>query len=274
MTATRAGRPAAPVSVLRRALLVWGLGDVALGRPRAGAAWLVAEAVALAAVVWLSVGLVTTTWYPLPFLAGAAFLGAWGLQAVSSYRRARAAAEPEVLAATPGPASAVAWLSLPILAWGTAFWLIAASAATPAAVLDRFESAWPGVASGSTTFTAGLAADPTGLAVEASAAYAALQSACSAGQLTSDCATSPENLLRDVRISIVSEDATSASAIVELVSFERRPSRFLGIFAATDLVPVPKQTLLRLELTALPASLPGGIHLGARTWQILNATHP
>ena len=47
-----------------------------------------------------------------------------------------------------------------------------------------------------------------------------------------------------------------------------------GIFAATDLVPVPQQTLLRLELTAAAAAMPGGLHLGARTWQILNATRP
>jgi hypothetical protein len=272
VTAAGPGSAASPVSVLRRSLLVWGLGELALGHARAGAAWLVAEVIGLAGVAWLSAGLLTTTWYPLPFVAGSLFLGAWALQAVSSYRRARQLLDPGEALAPRGPAAAVTWLSLPILAWGTAFWLVAASAATPAAVLDRFESAWPDVASGSSTFAASLAADPAGLATEAGAAYAALQAACRSGQLTADCATSPENLLRDVRISIVHEDATSATALVEIVSFERRPSSFLGIFSATDLVPVPQETLLRIELDAVPAALPGGLRLGARTWQILNAT--
>lgn len=272
MTAAQAGRAVSPASVLRRSLLLWGLGDLALGRARAGAAWLAGEVIGLAFVGWLSAGLLTTTWYPLPFLAGSLFLCAWALQAVSSYRRARDLADAGGTAAGRGPAAAVTWLTLPILAWGTAFWLVAASAATPAAVLDRFESAWPDVASGSSSFAASLAADPAALAADAGAAYAALQGACRAGKLTADCATSPQNLLRDVRISIVEESATMASAVVEIVSFERRPSSFLGVFAATDLVPVPQETLLRLELSAVPAALPGGIHLGARTWQILNAT--
>ena len=47
--------------------------------------------------------------------------------------------------------------------------------------------------------------------------------------------------------------------------------KFLGIFSATELVPVPRQTLLTIHLRALPAPLPGGLELGARRWRIVGA---
>jgi len=56
-----------------------------------------------------------------------------------------------------------------------------------------------------------------------------------------------------------------------VVSFERRPSRFLGIFSATDLVSVPRQTVLTIHLRALPVPLPAGLELGARRWRIVSA---
>jgi hypothetical protein len=270
----RRGAATTPGRVLRRALLLWGLGDLALGRSAAGAAWLVGELLGIALVVWLTIGLATTTWYPVPFLAGTIFLGAWATQAVRAYGRARLVSDDASEAPARSAAAAVAWLCLPILAWGTAFWLVAASAATPAAILDRFESAWPDVAARSATFDAGIAADPAALATRAGAAFAALEQACAAGRINPDCGSSPQNLLRNVRITIVSEDAHAASAVVEIVSFERRPSRFLGIFAGTDLVPVPQEELLRLELASVPAALPGGIELGARSWHVVNATRP
>jgi hypothetical protein len=262
-----------PGDVLRRALLLWGLGDLALGRTGAGAAWLIAELVGAATVAWLSIGYATTTWYAIPYLAGSLFLIAWGAQAVAAYGRARRAADSAGSAPARSPAAVVVWLSIPILAWGTGFWLVAASAATPSAVLDRFESAWPALASGTASVERGLAADPAALETEAGIALAALQQACDAGRINSDCGSSPENLLRDVRISIVHEDGATATAVVEIVSFERRSSRFLGIFSGTDLVPVPQQTLLRLDLSSVPAALPGGLELGAGRWQIVNATH-
>ena len=41
------------------------------------------------------------------------------------------------------PAATIAWLALPLLAWGTGFWLVAAEGSTPAAALDAFVERWP-----------------------------------------------------------------------------------------------------------------------------------
>jgi len=88
---------------------------------------------------------------------------------------------------------------------------------------------------------------------------------CVAGMLADECGETPENLLHDIRVRITAETATSATALAEVVRFERRPSRFLGIFEASELVPVPTEPILRLELAARPAAL------GSARWTIVNA---
>ena len=98
-----------------------------------------------------------------------------------------------------------------------------------------------------------------------------LQGLCSQGALSSDCSASARNLVRDVRIAVTATGPDAATATITVVSFERRPSRFLGIFAGTELVPVPRQTLLSLQLRAVPAPLPGGVRVGAQRWQIVDA---
>ena len=89
-----------PGHVLRRAIIGWGLGHVALGRTSLGFGLLAAEVVAALLVVWLTVGLADSNLYLVPFLAGSAFLVAWGWQAVAAYRAAqdRADAAQDALA--------------------------------------------------------------------------------------------------------------------------------------------------------------------------------
>ncbi len=76
---TAAPRSAATTagSVLRRSVLIWGLGDLALGRRRAALAWMAAEALSAAFLAYVVVGLTDTTLYLVPFLGGIAFLLAW-----------------------------------------------------------------------------------------------------------------------------------------------------------------------------------------------------
>ena len=268
MTSGQAGS-AEPSAVLRRALLAWGLGDLALGRRWAGIAWLVTEILAVAALVYLFTGLADTTWYLIPFLAGVLFLTAWAAQAALAYQAALREEAARDLVASRSAAAAMAWLTVPLLLWGTGFWLVSGTASSPAAALDRFETSWPALASGGSL-------DPGietygGFSASARTALGTLQRLCAQGSLSSDCSTSARNLLRDVRIAVVPADADEATASVTVVSFERRPSRFLGIFSATELVPVPRQTLLTIHLRALPAPLPGGLQLGARRWRIVGA---
>jgi hypothetical protein len=254
---------AAPGRVLRLAILGWGLGDLALGRRLAGAVWLIAEAAALAAVAALTALFADTTWYLLPFLAGMGFIVAWAAQAVAAYRRARRSGGAYPTAPTGSSAAAVAWLAVPLLAWGTGFWLFGAEAATPGAVLDRFVTAWP--TADARAWDASLAERPTRLGDAAAAARERLRELCAGGMLAEDCGEAPENLLHDIRVRITAETSASATALAEVVRFERRPSRFLGIFDASELVPVPTEPILRLELATRPA------WLGAARWTIVNA---
>ncbi len=245
-----------PGRVLRRALLAWGWGHLLLGRTAIGRALLVAELGSIVLLAWLTVGLADTSAYLVPFLAGIVVLLAWAWQAVAAYRGAQASqpahpAEPQ----TPerSPATAIGWLSIPLLAWGAGFWLIGAHAATPAATLDRFVSAW----------TAGeLEADewPPSVIEAASEAEDSL-------------GTGPDRF-QDVRFSIVEKSADDALALGESVHFERQETTMLLIFSGSELVPVADEQLLSLELAALPVELPGGGDVGAVRWELVDATSP
>ena len=244
----------APERALRLALVGWGLGDLAMGRRRAAVAWLALEAAALAALAAATQLFADTTWYLVPFLLGVAFLVGWAAKAIATYRRARALQGAAPTAPLRSPATSIAWLALPLLVWSTGFWLFAAERATPAAVIDRFVADWP-------ERPANVLDDPT-------IALANLRSMCEAGELAPDCGEATENLLRDVRITITDQGATSATAMAELVEYQRRPSTLFGIFEGSELVPVPIASVLRLELEARPAAL------GAREWVIVNAEAP
>jgi hypothetical protein len=260
-------RDAAPGRVLLLSVVAWGLGELAMGRRYVGSGWLLAEAIGMALVALATFLLADTTWYLVPFLAGMAFIAVWVLQAVAAYRRAQRL-QRGATSTTPGrsPAAAATWLTVPLLVWGTGFWLFAAEAASPAAVLDRFVGAWSQIADGA--HDANLAQDPVALSGAAAEAVARLGQLCAAGSLPDDCADAPENLLRDVRFRLEASDDGSASAVAELVRYERRPARFVGLFEATELVPIPVEAILRLDLAALPAAL------GSERWTVVNAGLP
>jgi hypothetical protein len=258
-------------AVLRRSLLAWGWGHLALGRRRVAIAWILAELGGFAIIAVLVAGLASSDWYLLPFLAGIVFIAAWAFQAVQAYRqteRPRATIGP---LPPRSPAAVLAWLSIPLLVWGTGFWLVAATASSPSAVIDRFETAWPDAASAASVDSGlGLSAAGTDAA---RTALQRLRQLCAAGTLNPDCADTPGNLLRDVRLTLTARaDLDRVRAVAEVVRFERKPTRFLGLFSVTQLVPVHVETVLTLDLRAVSSPLPGGIDVGARRWQIVNAS--
>jgi hypothetical protein len=241
--------PPDPGHVLRRALVAWGLGHLAIGRRRTGTALLAAELLSALLLAWLTIGLADTSAYLVPFIAGVAFILAWAWQAVDAYRSAHAlqAARPP----TPerSPAAAIGWLSVPLLLWGTGFWLIGAHAATPASVLDRFVTEWSTDELGPGW--------PSGVRAEASVAATRLGSG-------------PDRF-RGVRIQIVSQADRRATAVAEATHYERRASRFLWIFAGSELTPVADEQVLTFELEAVPVELPGGGDIGAVRWELVSA---
>jgi hypothetical protein len=239
-----------PGRVLRKALLAWGLGHLALGRRGVAFGLFAAELVVGLLLLWLTIGLADTSAYLVPFLVGVAFIVAWGWQAVDAYRSAGA-----LLAARPptperSPAAAVGWLSLPLLLWGAGFWLIGPHAATPASVLDRFVTEWSrGDGLGPTW--------PAGVRAEAAVAEARLGSG-------------PDRF-RDLRLQVVGRADRRATAVAEAIHYERRASRLLWVFAGSELVPVADEQILILELEAVPVELPGGGDIGAVRWELVAA---
>ena len=241
-----------PGRVLQRSLIAWGWGHLLLGRTAVGWALLAAEIVAIAIVAWLTVGLADSSLYLVPFLAGVLFLVAWAWQAVAAYRIAQAAS-PASDTPERSRATAIGWLSVPLLAWSAGFWLIGAHAATPSAAVDGFVTAW----------TAGeLDADewPAGVVDAADEAEAALGGG-------------PDQF-QDVRFSIVEVSEPGATSVGESVVFERRPTTFLLVFPGSELVPVPVERVLTLKLDASPVELPGGGDIGAVRWEIVDASSP
>lgn len=242
-----------PGRVLRRALLGWGLGHLAIGRASTGAALLASELVAIGLVAWLTVGLADTSAYLVPYLAGTGFLVAWAWQAVAAYRAARGRS-PEPQTVPPrSPALAVNWLALPLLLWGSGYWLIGASAATPEAALDRFVTAWSADALTTEHW-------PSSVVDAADRAGARLGSG-------------PDRF-RDVRLRVTDAADDRAIAVAEAIHYERRDARFLWVFAGSELVPVADREVLVLDLVARPAELPGGGDIGAVRWEIVDADAP
>jgi hypothetical protein len=238
-----------PGRVLRRALVAWGWGHLAIGRAAIGRTLLVAEAVALLLVAWLTIGLADSSAYLVPFLGGIGFLVAWGAQAVHAYRAAQAAQPAQPPTPERSPATAIGWLSLPLLVWGTGFWLIGAHAATPAAALDRFVSAWTSDELESGDWPATVLA--------------------AAGDAAARLGSGPDRF-RDVRFSIARERDGRALAVGEAIHYERRPTRLFAIFPGSELVPVADERLLSLELAARPVALPGGGDIGAVRWELVD----
>jgi hypothetical protein len=256
-------RDAAPGRVLRLALVAWGFGDLAMGRRARGISLLLAELIGLVLVVTSAILLSAGSWYLVPFLIGMAFIVAWGAQAVAAFLRAQRLQGAIPPPSSRSPAAAAAWLTVPLLLWGTGFWLFAAESATPSAVLDAFVTEWPDVATEPIDDT--VATDPAAVSAQAEAALAALRQACTAAGLTDNCREEASALLVNVRMRIESQTNDAASAVAELVRFERQPSTFLGVFKTTELVPVPIARILQVDLAAQPAAL------GSARWIIVNA---
>ena len=256
-------RDAAPGRVLRLALVAWGFGDLAMGRRARGLTLLVAELIGLALIVASTILLSDTTWYLVPFLVGMAFILAWAVQAVAAFLRAQRLQGAIPPPSSRSPAAAAAWLTVPLLFWGTGFWLFAAESASPDAVLNAFVTEWPEVAT--QPIDGSVATDPAQVSLQADQALDTLRKLCGSQGLTESCREEAAALLINVRMRIETQTNDDVIAVAEIVRFERQPRKFLGVFEASELVPVPIAQILRLDLAAQPAPF------GSARWIIVNA---
>lgn len=120
--------------VLRRSLVAWGLGHLALGQSRG---WLLLglEILWVAAFV-VALPLLPTDRWLLAYGLLAGFIVAWFAQAVAAYRLA---------GARLGHGSGAGWLlaiAPVVIALLTGFWLFAAGNESPAATFQRYVGAW------------------------------------------------------------------------------------------------------------------------------------
>ena len=123
--------------MLRRALLVWGLGHLAVGDRRG---WLLLglQLVAVAGFIAFSAALIEGTRWMLLFPALLAIIALWVGQAIHAHQVAIERG------ASVGGEIQVAWLLPLVVAVVTAFWLIGGQQASPTAVLHQYVAAWRG----------------------------------------------------------------------------------------------------------------------------------
>jgi hypothetical protein len=122
-------------TVLRRALVIWGAGHLALGDRRG---WLLAagQPLAVACVVVLGALLIEGSLWLVVFAALVALLGIWLGQAIHAQRLAR------LRGAQPGGEFQLALVFPLVIALLSGFWLLAGARATPAATLQHYVAAW------------------------------------------------------------------------------------------------------------------------------------
>jgi hypothetical protein len=122
-------------SVLRRALLVWGLGHIALG-DRRGWLLLPLQPLAVGGLVVVALLLMDSTRWIVVFPCLATLIALWLGQAIHAHQRALR------LGAAPGGELQIAWTLPVILALVTGFWLLGGDRGSPAATLQEYVAAW------------------------------------------------------------------------------------------------------------------------------------
>jgi hypothetical protein len=121
--------------VLRRSLLIWGWGHIALGD---GRGWLLVLLQPLALAAWLFAAweLIDGTRWLAVFLPLVALLVFWVGQAVHAHRRAMA------VGAAPGGELQLVWFLPVVLALVSAFWLVGGRHGSPVSAVEEYMDAW------------------------------------------------------------------------------------------------------------------------------------
>ena len=121
--------------VLRRSLLLWGWGQIALG-DRRGWLLLPVQPIAIAGVAFAAWQLIDGTRWLAVFLPLVALLVFWIAQAVHAHQRALA------LGAAPGGELQLAFFLPVVLAAVSVFWLVGGRHGSPASAVEAYMAAW------------------------------------------------------------------------------------------------------------------------------------
>lgn len=254
-------------SVLRRALVLWGLGHLAIG-DRRGWILVVAHPLAAAGLFAFAALLIDGTRWMLVLPALLLFLTIWLGQALSVHRQAVA------LGARPGGELQIALFLPVVVTLITTYWLVGGSAGSPATTLRRYVSAWengrPEVAAG--LFTTPVAAtDLAGLWLlqEGYLRQRVGEAAARFGPTSGIDPEQPFNSLRFSELPATSSD--SALVDVEIVRRQRVETVLLGFIPTATQMTVVVEELGTIRLRALPDDPPAwlpAVRTGARVWLI------
>lgn len=277
--------PAPPVpsarTVLRRALLIWGLGHLALG-DRRGLILLVAQPVAVAAWLLGAVQLIGGDGWLILFPALLVLIAVHLGQAVHAQRRALA------LGATPGGELQIAWLMAAIALVVAGFWLAAGDHAAPDATLAEYVAAWQAdrVDIGTTLFVGPIDADELGSSWQAQRDYIGQRVADAAARYGTASGLDAAAPFNSLRFSLLSraDAAAAGDAIVaiDIVRFERVEAQLFGVIptASRQIVTVERAGLITLRAepadppSRLPFELPDALRLASSEWRLVGVEVP
>jgi hypothetical protein len=253
--------------VLRRSLVFWGLGQLAIG-DRRGWLLLLAQPLAIVGLFVLAAVLIEGTRWMVVFPALLLVLAAWFGQALSAYRRA-----VELGARPGGELQVVGFLPLALVAV-TTFWLVGGSLGAPASTLARYVSAWE---HGRSADAVALFAEPISQAEidamwAAQTAYLEQQVSAAAIQYGPLSGIDPEQPFNSLRFTEQPATAADLSMVaVELVRRQRVETLLLGFIPTATQETVVVEQLGTITLRALPDPPPSwlaGLNSGARVWLI------
>jgi hypothetical protein len=262
------GRLVPATAILRRALLVWGLGHLALG-DRRGWLLLALQPLAIAVVVGLAVLLIDSTRWIVVFPCLALLVVAWLGQAIHAHQLALRHGAPG------GGEMQIVWVLPVIMAIMTAFWLFGGDHGSPAATLQEYVSAWHG---GRVSDATGLFAEPPtdeqlAIVWRGHEEYVRRQVQAAAARFGPMSGLDPDDPLAGLRYLEMTEERSADSALVavDIIRRQRVETTLFGLIptATQETVLVERAGLIRLH--ALPAPLPAWLPAGQpppRVWRI------
>jgi hypothetical protein len=261
-------RPIPPAAiVLRRALLLWGLGHLAIG-DRRGWLLVIAHPLAIAGLLVFAAVLIDGTRWMLVFPALVLVLVIWLGQALNAHRQALA------LGAAPGGELQVALFLPVVVLLVTGFWLVGGGVGAPATTLRQYVSAWEDGRPDVAARLFAVPVDPSSLAADWTGEESYLRqrvtdAAERYGPTSGIDPDQPFNSLRFTELPATSSD--SALVDVEIVRRQRVETVLLGFIPTATQETVVVEELGMVRLMSQPAPAPAWLpsfQTGARVWRI------
>ncbi len=267
-----AARPSA-AAVLRRSLVVWGLGHLALG-DRRGLFLLILQPVLLVGLLLLSLQLMDGTRWLIIFPPLAFVLVLWLAQAVHAYQLAlRLGAEPR------GEAQVALFLPVAV-ALLTLYWLYGGSHGSPTATVEEYALDW--MASRSTPASQLFVTPPSTDALDAQwqaeDAYLQARVADAAERFGPGSGLHPETPFANLRFNAAQQEHADVAVVtIEIVRQREIQTTILGIIptASQETVSVEEAGVITVRLVPeQPLDwLPMG-QLGSSAWLIEDVAIP